>query len=171
MPHSESGQNWFSSMVKADINIFGFGIPASGIGQYFDLESQVAHDLNGEVIEDPKIKAMFLWDRVLLDLIPWVRKEHRLLPVIGVSITYSYSNDGKRYTNSLQTGYPVAWPAGAESHGQELMAVPGNPFMLGADIVICDRAVDNLNTLLGTKTYSWPEDVNYPPLNAKQTAE
>jgi hypothetical protein len=169
MPHSELGQNWFSSMVKADLKIFGFGIPASGVGQHFDLESQVAYDLDGKVVDDPVIKAMFLWDRVLLDLIPWAKKEHPLLPIIGVSITYGYSYNGQRYTNSFHTGYPVAWPAGAESHGKELMAVPGNPFMLGADIVICDRAVDNLNTLLGTKMYSWPKDVNYPPLNAKQT--
>ena len=156
-------------MIKADLKIFVFGIPASGIGRYFNLESQVAYDLDGKVVDDPVIKAMFLWDRVLLDLIPWAKKEHPLLPIIGISITYSYSYGGKRYTNSFYTGYPVAWPAGVESHGKELIAVPGNPFTLGADIVICDRAVDNLNTLLGTKTYSWPEDVNYPPLNAKQT--
>lgn len=104
-----------------------------------------------------------------LDLIPWVRKEHPHLPIISVSITYSYSNDGKRYANSPQTGYPVVWPAGAESRGKELTAVPGHPFTFGADIVICDRAVDNLNALLRTKTYSWPKDVNYPPHNAKQT--
>ena len=80
-------------------------------------------------------------------------------------MTYSYSYGGQRYTNSFHTGHPNAWPEGAESHGRELTAVPGNALQHGANIVICDRVTDNFNAVLGTKTYSWPTDVNYPTLN------
>ena len=66
------------------------------------------------------------------------------------------------YTNFFHTGFPFAWPEGAESHGRELMAVPGNAVRHGANIVICDRVIDNLNAVLGTKIYTWPTDVDYP---------
>lgn len=33
--------------------------------------------------------------------------------------------------------------------------------------MICDRITDNLNAVLGTKTHTWPTDVDYPTLNVK----
>ncbi|KIM42688.1 hypothetical protein M413DRAFT_121766 [Hebeloma cylindrosporum] len=80
-------------------------------------------------------------------------------------MTCSYSYGRQSYTTGFQTGPSLPWPEGAESHRRELMAVPGNALQHGASIVICDRATDNLNVAIGTKTYSWPKDVDYPTIN------
>ncbi|OAX31906.1 hypothetical protein K503DRAFT_860564 [Rhizopogon vinicolor AM-OR11-026] len=167
----KAGKDWISSMIDTDMKIFGLGFPLSGIGLGVDLSSGETHDLNGGLVTEPKIKAMFLWDRVLLDLVAWAKETHPILAIIMPSITYSYSYDGKRYTNTFHTGHPGAWPEGAESHGRELMAVPGNALRHGANIVICDRVNDNLNAALRTKTYAWPADVDYPTHNIKISEE
>ena len=158
-------------MIDTDMRIFALGFPVSGIGHGVNLVTGETHDLNGDLVNEPRVKAMFLWDRVLLDLVAWAKKMHPTLPIIMHSITYSYSYSGQRYTNAFHTGHPVAWPEGAESHGKELMAVPGNAIRLGADIVICDRVIDNLNAVLGTKNYTWPADVDYPTLNVNRGSQ
>lgn len=160
-----AGQTWFTSMINTEMRIFALGFPVSGIGRGVNPTTGETHDLNGDVVTEPRVKAMFLWDRVLLDLVAWAKEMHPLLAIIMHSITYSYSYGGQRYTNAFHTGHPVAWPEGAESHGRELMAVPGNALRLGANIVICDRVNDNLNAALGMKNYTWPTDVDYPTLS------
>ncbi|OJA17299.1 hypothetical protein AZE42_11757 [Rhizopogon vesiculosus] len=100
----KAGKDWISSMIDIDMRIFGLGFPLSGIGLGVDLSSGETHDLNGSLVTEPKIKAMFLWDRVLLDLVAWAKETHPLLAIIMTSITYSYSYDGKRYTNTFHTG-------------------------------------------------------------------
>ena len=166
---SNIGQAWFTSMISTEMRIFALGFPVSGIGHGVNLQTGETHDLNGNLVNDPKVKAMFLWDRVLLDLVAWAKDMHPTLAIIMHSITYSYSYNGQRYTTAFHTGLPVAWPEGAESHGKELMAVPGNALRLGADIVICDRVNDNLNAVLGTKHYTWPTDINYPTFNVNMS--
>jgi hypothetical protein len=152
-------------MINTDMCIFALGFPVSGIGHGVNLDTGEIHDLNGDLVDEPRVKAMFLWDRVLLNLVVWAKAMHPILAIIMHSITYNYSYGGQRYTNTFHTGHPVAWLEGAESHGRELMAVPGNVLRLGANIVICDRVNDNLNVVLGTKNYTWPTDINYPTLN------
>lgn len=149
------------------MKVFGIGFPVSGIGHRIDPTTSETRDLNENPVTEPRVKAMFLWDRVLLDLVAWVKETHPILAIIMHSITYSYSYDGLRYTHAFHTGQPVVWPEGAESHGRELMAVPGNALQHGANIVICDRITDNLNAVFGTKTYTWPTDVDYPTLNVR----
>ncbi|KAF9022656.1 hypothetical protein BDZ89DRAFT_1070480 [Hymenopellis radicata] len=152
-----AGEAWLTSMIGADMRIFALGFPVSGIGKGVNLDTGEIRDLNGDLVEEPKVKAMFLWDRVLLDLVAWAKEKHPILAIIMHSITYSYSYGGQRYTDTFNTG--------AESHGRELTAVPGNALKLGANIVICDRVNDNLNAVLETKKYSWPIDIDCPTLN------
>lgn len=127
-------------MINTEMKIFGLGFPASGIGHGVDLTTGITHDLNGNLVTELRVKAMFLWDRILLDLVAWAKKTHPILPIIMHS-RYSYEEAG-HYINSfhkIHMGHPVFWPKDVESHKRELMAMPGNALKLGANIVICDH--------------------------------
>ncbi|KAG9311283.1 hypothetical protein JVU11DRAFT_8371 [Chiua virens] len=166
-----AGQAWIVSMVETQMRIFGLGFPLSGIGHGVNLNTCEIYDLDNNLVTAPHIKAIFLWDRVLLDLVTWAKKTYPALAIVMVSVTYSCSYDGTRYTNSFHIGHPIKWPEGVESHGRELMAIPGNPLWHGANIIICDRMNDNLNAVLGTKTYTWPDDVDYATRNVRRMAQ
>jgi hypothetical protein len=72
----------------------------SGIGHGINLNTGETHDLNRDLVNDPKVKVMFLWDYVLLNLVAWVKDMHPSLAIIMHSITYSYSYGGQHYTTA-----------------------------------------------------------------------
>lgn len=161
-----AGKQWFTSMVEAELNIFGFGIPASGIGKGVKLQPIQIKDLNNQPVHDVAVQSSFIKDLVLLDLITWAKTLVPRRPIIGVCITYSYFSKGHYYTSSFHTGNPVAWPEGPAAHNRMLMGIPGNCFKLGADIAIVDRGNENLSSLLETQIFNFPDDLDYPPNNA-----
>ncbi|KAG9311284.1 hypothetical protein JVU11DRAFT_8372 [Chiua virens] len=140
-----AGKQWIISMVETKMRVFGLGFPLSGIGHSdrVNLGTNEFHDLAGNLVVDHRVKSTYLQDRVLLDLATWAKRTYPSLAIVMVSITYG-------------------WPRGAASQGRELMAIPGNPVKHGAHIVICDRMTDNLNALLHTKAYAWPDNIDYP---------
>lgn len=56
-------------MIGTEMRTFGLGFPVSGIGHRIDPTTGETRDLNGNLVTEPRVKAMFLWDRVLLDLV------------------------------------------------------------------------------------------------------
>lgn len=68
------GQTWFTSMIGTEMRIFALGFPVSGIGHGVNLATGETHDLNGNLVDEPRVRAMFLWDRVLLVLVAWAKE-------------------------------------------------------------------------------------------------
>ncbi|KAF9064818.1 hypothetical protein BDP27DRAFT_1468371 [Rhodocollybia butyracea] len=157
-----NAKNWFVSMITSGLNIAALSLGAVGIGKGVSLETMEVRDLKGEPVTDTKVKAEFIKDKVLLDLLQWIKTNYPQYPLIGISITYGFKIDDKFYTPAFHTGTPKEMPTGQAGQGWQLRAVPGNPFRLGFDWAICDRPYDNLNYILGTKDYEWPADVTNP---------
>lgn len=76
-------------MLDTGMWIFGIGFPVSGVGHGANLTTGETLDLKNDLVSELRVKAMFLWDRVLLDLVAWAKETHPTLAIIMHSITYS----------------------------------------------------------------------------------
>lgn len=163
-------QIWINSMFEGGLKIVALSFGAVGVGFGVNLDTMEVHDLNGRQVIETRVKSAFIKDRVLLDLLIWAKQTYSEYPTIGLSMTYGFRMNGKYYVPAFHTGKPTEMATGQLAQIWQLRAIPGNPFRLGFDWAICDRVFDNLNYLLGTKTYFWPEGIDNVERNIEKLA-